>query len=480
MNIDQNEEQIVVGLDIGTTKVCAIVASVNSDRTINILGVGKAASEGLNRGVVVNIDKTVNAIRSAIEKAELASGIKVKAVNVGIAGDHISSMRSRGAVTNTNQDSEITARDVERLLIDCQQVMMPAGQQIIHVIPQEYIVDGQDGITDPIGMCGIRLEANVHIITGMVSAIKNMYRCVEKAGYKVQDMILEPLASSYAVLEKDEKEAGVVLVDIGGGTTDIAIFKGNTIRHTAVCAIAGQKVTDDIRDGLSILEDQAHRLKHEHGHAWADLIEFEEIIPVPGIAGRPPKEVRKTILAGIIQPRIEEILEIVGIEIKRSGLGNQLSAGVVLTGGGSLIKGMVPLAAEYLGLDTKLGTPRGLTGGLIEEVNSPIHSTGVGLVMHAFESAQNAYLAQMNPMSAARPYGAGAAVHTAEAGARNGHTRTAATTETNKTPQSSSTENDTTTEPAPAGIPSNTGEKRTAESLMQKITKQMKIWFREI
>ncbi len=473
MKFVQMEEQIVVGLDIGTTKVCAIIASMNEDRTINILGVGKAPSEGLNRGVVVNIDKTVNAIRSAIEKAELASGIKVKAVNVGIAGDHISSMRSRGAVTNINQDSEITAKDVERLLIDCQQVALPAGQQIIHVIPQEYVVDGQDGITDPIGMCGIRLEANVHIITGMVSAIKNMYRCVEKAGYKVQDMILEPLASSYAVLEKDEKEAGVVLVDIGGGTTDIAIFKGNTIRHTAVCAIAGQKVTDDIKDGLSILEDQAHRLKHQHGHAWADLIEEEEVIPVPGIAGRPPKEVRKTILANIIQPRLEEILEIVGIEIKRSGLGNQLSAGVVLTGGGSMINGMVPLAAEYLGLDTKLGTPRGLTGGLIEEVNSPIHSTGVGLVMHAFESVQNAYLAQMNPMSAAQPHGAGVTPATEPVRQND---RAGESTETHE--NSSSPKNDTT-EQEDGENPLQTGGKQTAESLMQKITKQMKIWFRE-
>ncbi len=391
MNDEMIDNRIVVGLDIGTTKVCAVVASIDSSQKVNILGVGKAPSEGLNRGVVVNIDKTVNAIKTAIEQAELASGIQVRAVNVGIAGDHISSLRSKGVVTITNPDSEITVADVDRLLKDCQQIMLPSDQQIIHVIPQEFIVDGQDGITDPVGMSGMRIEADVHIITGLVSAAKNMYRCVEKAGYQVQDVILEPLASSYAVLEEEEKEAGVVLVDIGGGTTDVAIFQGNTIRHTAVIAIAGQKVTDDIRIGLSVLQDQAHKLKHNHGHAFADLIHEDEIITVPGIAGRPPKEIKKSILAQIIQARVEEILEIVAIEIRRSGYSNELSAGVVLTGGGSLVEGIVPLAQEILGMDAKIGLPTGLTGGLVNEVKSPIYSTGVGLVMHAQDNplAQN-------------------------------------------------------------------------------------------
>lgn len=379
------EDRIVVGLDIGTTKVCAVVASVDEMQRINILGVGKAPSDGLNRGVVVNIEKTVQAIRTAIEQAQLASGIEVKSVNVGIAGDHIRSLRSKGVITINNRDNEITVKDVERLLEDCQRIMLPTDQQIIHVIPQEFIVDGQDGISDPVGMSGMRMEAEVHIITGLVSAAKNMFRCVERAGFEVADLILEPLASSYAVLDHEEKEAGVVLVDIGGGTTDVAVFQDNTIRHTAVVAIAGQKVTDDIRIGLSVLEDQAERLKREHGLAYLDLIHEDEVITVPGIAGRPPKEIKKSILSKIIQARMEEILEIVAIEVKRSGYASEMSAGVVITGGGSLLEGICPLANDVLGMDAKVGLPRGLTGGLVSEVRNPIYSTGVGLVLHALQ-----------------------------------------------------------------------------------------------
>lgn len=382
-------ERIMVGLDIGTTKICAIVASIDEQERINILGVGKAPSDGLNRGVVVNIDKTVNAIKEAIAQAELASGIQVNSVNVGIAGDHIRSMRSKGVITINNRDNEITAQDVERLLEDCQRIMLPTDQQILHVIPQEFVVDGQDGISDPVGMSGMRMEAEVHIITGLVSAAKNIYRCVERAGYQVADIILEPLASSYSALDAEEKEAGVVLVDIGGGTTDVAIFQESTIRHTAVIAVAGQKVTDDIRIGLSVLDDQAESLKRKHGESYADLIQEDEVITVPGIAGRPPKEITKSILGKIIQARMEEILEIVGIEIKRSGYSDELSAGVVLTGGGSLVKNICPLANESLGMDAKIGLPLGITGGLVEEVNSPIYATAVGLVIHALKTGMN-------------------------------------------------------------------------------------------
>ena len=382
-------ERIMVGLDIGTTKICAIVASIDEQERINILGVGKAPSDGLNRGVVVNIDKTVNAIKEAIAQAELASGIEVNSVNVGIAGDHIRSMRSKGVITINNRDNEITARDVERLLEDCQRIMLPTDQQILHVIPQEFVVDGQDGISDPLGMSGMRMEAEVHIITGLVSAAKNIYRCVERAGYQVADIILEPLASSYSALDAEEKEAGVVLVDIGGGTTDVAIFQESTIRHTAVIAVAGQKVTDDIRIGLSVLDDQAENLKRKHGESYADLIQEDEVITVPGIAGRPPKEITKSILGKIIQARMEEILEIVGIEIKRSGYSDALSAGVVLTGGGSLVKNICPLANESLGMDAKIGLPLGITGGLVEEVNSPIYATAVGLVIHALKTGMH-------------------------------------------------------------------------------------------
>jgi cell division protein FtsA len=380
------EERIIVGLDIGTTKVCAVVASITGNNQVNILGVGKAPSEGLNRGVVVNIDKTVNAIQTAVQQAELASGIQVNAVNVGIAGDHIRSLRSKGVITITNRDNEITLKDVERLLADCKNIALPSDYEIIHVIPQEFIVDGQDGISDPVGMSGMRMEAEVHIITGLVSAVKNMHRCVERAGYQVADLMLEPLASSYAVLEEEEREAGVVLVDIGGGTTDVAIIQDNTIRHTAVVAIAGQKVTDDIRIGLSVLEDQAEKLKREHGLCFTDLITEDSIITIPGIAGRPPKEIKKSVLSKIIQARVEEILEIVAIEIKRSGYASQLSAGSVLTGGGALIMGLTPLANEILGMDAKIGLPRGLSGGLVDEVRSPIYATGVGLVLHALHT----------------------------------------------------------------------------------------------
>jgi cell division protein FtsA len=386
MEIENENERIVVGLDIGTTKVCAVVASIDEQDRIHILGVGKAPSEGLNRGVVVNIDKTVQAIKTAVEQAQLASGIEVNSVNVGIAGDHIRSIRSKGVITINNKDKEITVQDVERLLEDCQRIMLPPDQQILHVIPQEFVVDGQDGISDPVGMSGIRMEAEVHIITGLVSAAKNLYRCVERAGFQVADIILEPLASSYAVLDDEEKEAGVVLVDIGGGTTDLAVFQDNTIRHTAVIAIAGKKVTDDIRVGLSVLDDQAEKLKQQHGECFVDMIEEDESITIPGIAGRPPKEITKSILAKIIQARMEEILEIIAIEVKRSGYADSLSAGIVLSGGGALIKNICPLANEVLGIDAKIGKPLGLSGGLIEEVNSPMYATSVGLVLHAIKS----------------------------------------------------------------------------------------------
>jgi cell division protein FtsA len=397
--MEEEQERIVVGLDIGTTKVCAIVASIDDQERINILGIGKAPSDGLNRGVVVNIDTTVNAIKKAIEQAQLASGIEIQSVNVGIAGDHIRSMRSKGVITINNRDNEITMKDVNRLLEDCQRIMLPTDQQIIHVIPQEFVVDGQDGISDPVGMSGRRMEAEVHIITGLVSAAKNIYRCVERAGYQVADIILEPLASSYAVLDEEEKEAGVALVDIGGGTTDVAIFQGNTIRHTEVIGIAGKKVTDDIRMGLSVLDDQAEKLKREHGEAFADMIEEDEVITVPGIAGRPPKELKKSVLSKIIQARVEEILEIIAIEIKRSGYSDSLSAGIVLTGGGSLLKNICPLTTEVLGMDAKIGKPRGLSGGLTEEVNNPIFATGVGLVMHSMQSGGSMGSQPMMPAS---------------------------------------------------------------------------------
>ena len=375
------DEHIVVGVDIGTTKVCAVVAAKNELGQINILGMGMAASDGLNRGVVVNIDRTVNAVRKAIEEAERAAGVEVHNVIVGIAGDHVQSFQSRGVVTI--RSGEITQQDVQRLLEDTMQVSLPADREILHVIPQEFIVDGQDGVADPVGMSGVRMEANVHIITGLISAAKNIYRCIEKAGFQVADIVLEPLASSFAVLHDDEKEVGVALIDIGGGTTDIAVFEDHTIRHTAVIAVAGNKVTDDIGKGMSVMRDQAEQLKRQFGTALVDFADPNEQIEIPGIGGRPEKTIGRDALAQVIQPRMEEILEIASIEIKqRSEYGRHLGVGCVLTGGGSLIPGTAELAAEVLGMEARIGRPMGLSGGLVEEVSDPKFSTGVGLVLY--------------------------------------------------------------------------------------------------
>lgn len=375
-------ERIVVGVDIGTTKVVAIVAAADGMNRVNILGQGVAESDGINRGVVVNIDKTVAAVQQAVNEAERAAGVSVRRVIVGIAGDHVQSFQSRGVITISNRDGEITHRDVQRLIEDTTHVAMPADREILHVIPQEYIVDGQDGVADPVGMSGVRLEANVHIITGLVSAAKNIYRCIERAGYEVADIVLEPLAASFAILHPDEKEVGVALIDIGGGTSDIAVFEDNTIRHTAVIAIAGNKVTEDIRKGLGVMRDQAEKLKCQFGTAVVDLVGEDEVITIPGLGGRPDKSISRSTLAQIIQPRLEEILEIAAIEIKRSGYSRHLAAGVALTGGGALIPGTAELAAEVLGMEARIGMPVGLTAGMVEEVSNPKFATSVGLVLY--------------------------------------------------------------------------------------------------
>jgi cell division protein FtsA len=375
---------IAVGLDIGTTKVCAIVASPdeNNPGKLNVLGIGKSVSDGLTRGVVTNIEKTVRSIQVAVEEAQKQSGVKISAVTVGIAGDHIQSFQSRGLVTISHPDNEITQQDVDRLIEDTKRVALPSDRRIIHVIPQQFIVDGQDGIYDPVGMSGVRMEAVVHIITGLITAAQNIYKCVQRAGLQVNDMVLEPLASSYAVLDDEEKEVGVALLDIGGGTTDLAVFEERTIRHTAVIGVAGKKVTDDIRKGFGILTEQAETLKRNYGFAFMPAIVDNEPIILPGIGGRPPIEIDKKVLCQVIQPRMEEILEIASMEIKRSGYSKHLSAGVVLTGGGSLIKGTADLAREVLGMPVKIGIPQGFSAGLVREIENPIYATGVGLVMH--------------------------------------------------------------------------------------------------
>jgi cell division protein FtsA len=387
--------QIIVGLDIGTSKVCAIVAEHDEGYAggIHVLGIGHAPSDGLNRGVVVNIEKTVRSIESAVEQAEQQSGMKIASVSVGIAGDHIQSFPSRGVVTIANPDRVVKQEDVNRLLDDSKRVAMPSDRRILHVIPQEYIIDGQDGIYDPVGMSGLRMEANVHIITGLVTAAQNIYRCVERAGLHVDDIVLEPLASSYSVLDDEEKEVGVALIDIGGGTTDIAIFEDKTIRHTAVVGIAGRMVTDDVRKGLGIIGEQAERIKREYGYALDSMILNDEVFMIPGIGGRKPMEITKSMLCQIIQPRMEEILEFTLLELKKSGYLRRLSAGVVLTGGGALLRGAVELAQEVLGLPVKLGIPSGFGGSaLAPEVETPIYATSVGLVLHALKRTEPSLL----------------------------------------------------------------------------------------
>ncbi len=352
----RDPREIVVGLDFGTSKVCAIVAERNDDYPggIHVLGIGHTPSEGLNRGVVVNIEKTVRSVERAVELAQAQSGVKITSVSVGIAGDHIQSFPSRGVVTISSQDRVVTKQDMERLIDDAKRVNIPADRRILHVIPQEYIVDGQDGIYDPVGMSGLRVEVNVHIITGLVTAAQNIYRCVERAGLAVNDIVLEPLASSYAVLDDDEKEVGVALVDIGGGTTDIAVFEDKTIRHTAVIGMAGRMLTDDIRKVLGIIGDQAERVKREYGYAMEEMVLNDKLCgsgPVVGLM------ISQRTVGKTIQPNVEEILEFVMLELKKSGYLRRLSAGVVLTGGGALLRGMADLSQQVLGLPVKVGIP---------------------------------------------------------------------------------------------------------------------------
>lgn len=394
---------LVAALDIGTTKVCCIIASVGEHGVVNILGIGHTPSDGLNRGVVVNIEKTVRSIERAVDEAQQQAGATIDSVTVGIAGDHIQSFQCRSVVAIANPDHEIRQRDVNRLLSDAKRVAIPTDRRIIHVIPQEFIVDGQDGVHDPVGMSGVRMEANVHIVTGLVTAAENIYKCVERTGLSVKDMVLEPLASSYAVLDEEEKEVGVVLIDIGGGTTDIAIFEEHTIRHTAVIGIAGRKVTDDIRKGLGLLHDQAEKLKRQYGCAYADLIMNDEDIILPGIGGRKPTSISKSLLCRVIQPRMEEILEFALLEVRRSGYGKHLSAGAVITGGGALVRGTVELAQHVLNMPVKIGIPTCGTGGLAPEIENPMYATAVGLLNHEVRHLEQSAMGGDDEGSESRP-----------------------------------------------------------------------------
>jgi len=379
--------EIVVGLDIGTTKIACLVGRKTEHGKIEMLGVGKAPSVGVTRGVVSNIEKTVQSIRAAVEEAEAKSGVEIKVVNVGIAGQHIKSLQHRGMITRDSIEEEINQQDVDALIDDMYKLVMMPGEEIIHVLPQEYIVDRQSGVKDPIGMSGVQLEANFHIITGAMASAKNIYKCVAKAGLAVAELILEPLASASAVLSDEEKEAGVVLVDIGGGTTDIAIFHDGIIRHTAVIPFGGNVITEDIKEGCTIMHRQAELLKTKFGTALSNQSQENEIVCIPGLRGRDPKEISVKNLSNIINARMAEIIEHVYYEIKNSGYEKKLIGGIVVTGGGSQLKHISQLFEYATGMDARIGFPNEhLSSNTSNNLTSPLFATGVGLVAKGFEN----------------------------------------------------------------------------------------------
>lgn len=381
------QEKIVVGLDIGTTKICAIVGRKNAFGKLEVLGMGKAESEGVIKGIVTNIDKTVFAIEKAIKEASDMSGIDVGVVNVGIAGQHIRSSIHHGSITRNSKDDEISIEDVNRLTEDMYRIVIPPGSEIIHVMPQDYMVDYEEGIKDPVGMSGVKLEADFHIITAQTSAINNINKCVRRAGLEIEDLILEPLASSLAVLSEEEKEAGVCLIDIGGGTTDVAIFYDNIIRHTAVIPFGGNILTTDIQHGLMVMAKQAESLKTRFGKAIAEEASPNEIVSIPGIRNRTAKEISVKNLSHIIQARMEEIIEMAHNEILSSGFENRLAGGIVITGGGSQLSCLKQLVEYMTGMDTRVGYPNEHLGkSKIEVVKSPMYATAVGLVLSGFRS----------------------------------------------------------------------------------------------
>ena len=387
---------LVVGLDIGTTKIAAIVGRKNEFGKVEILGIGKAESLGVNRGVVVNIEQTVASIKTAIAAAAEIGNVDIGEVIVGIAGQHIKSMQHRGMITRQSLEDEVNQKDVDNLIDNMHRLVMSPGEEIIHVIPQEYIIDSEIGIKNPIGHAGIRLEGNFHIITGQVSAVKNIFKCVNRAGLETVDLNLEPLASADAVLSDEEKEAGVVLVDIGGGTTDVAIFYDGIIRHTAVIPFGGNIITEDIKEGCSIIKSQAEQLKIRFGSSLAQENQENEIISIPGLRGRPHKEISVKFLAQIIQARMEEILEFVLFEIKNSGFERKLSAGIVVTGGGSMLKHLPQLVMLTTGMDCGIGTPNEHLAAADDELKNPLYATGVGLVMKGIEKYERESKKGMN------------------------------------------------------------------------------------
>jgi cell division protein FtsA len=379
-------EKLVAAIDIGTTKVVAITGKKKENGKIEILGISKTPSTGIKRGVVQNIDETVNAIHKTVEEVQSTSGTMISDVFVGIAGQHIKTIRNRGYINRNSYEDEITREDIDDLIREMYNISIDVGEEIIHVLPQNFIVDNETGIKNPVGMLGRRVEANFHIVIGQITSARNIGKCINKAGLSLNELILEPLASSSAVLTADEKEAGVALVDIGGGTTDVAVYYDDIIRHTAVIPFGGDVVTKDIKEGSSILQRQAELLKIQYGSALGDLAREDEVVSIPGISGREPKEISLKSLAYIIQSRMEEILNAVLYEIENSGYYERLSAGIVITGGGALLKDLPQLVKFVTGMDVRLGYPgETLASESVEEVNNPMFSTSVGLVLKGFE-----------------------------------------------------------------------------------------------
>ena len=379
--MSRESKELIVGLDIGTSKIVAVVAEVASDGRLNVLGVGAQEARDLSRGVVVNIEDTVQAISKGIQEVELMADCKVKDVYTGIAGSHIRSFNSNGMVAI--KDKEVSPGDIDRVIETARAMPIPAEQEILHILTQEFVIDGQDGIREPIGMSGMRLEVKVHIVTGAISAAQNIVKCVRRCGLDVNDLVLQPLASSYAVLSEDEKDLGVCLIDIGGGTTDIAVWAQGAIRHTAVIPIAGNQVTNDIAMALRTPTRDAEDIKRRSGCALADLANPEEVIEVAGVDDRPSRKLSRRALADVIQPRVEELFEIVQAELRRSGYENVLSSGIVLTGGSASMPGMIELGEEIFHMPVRLGEPK-YSGPLVDVIKSPRYATAFGLILEAY------------------------------------------------------------------------------------------------
>ncbi len=399
MSRTKEDKNLIVGLDIGTSKIVAIVAELQPEGTIKVIGLGQHISRGLKKGVVINIESTMQSIQRALEEAELMADCKINNVYTGIAGSHIKSLNSHGMVKI--KDAEVSQMDVDRVIETARAVALPADQQILHILTQEFIIDGQEDVREPLGMSGMKLEVKVHIVTGAVAAAQNIVKCIKRCGIEVSDLILQPLASSLAVLTEDEKELGVCLVDIGGGTTDIAVFKQGAIRHTAVVPIAGDQMTNDVAVAFRTPTQSAEDIKIKHGCALRQLADPRDVIEVLGVDGREPRQLSVQTLAEVLEPRVVELYELVLNELRRSGMEDMIASGIVITGGSAMMRGMVELGEEIFHMPVRMGLPR-YVGGLSEVVSNPRYATGVGLVLMGKQQLERHLSGQMEINSFAR------------------------------------------------------------------------------